>query len=295
MNRRNIAYGALCVAAVIALVIAIIFSEMRNTEKTITQSSYEEKRLDFSGMDVGDGNIALVLRSDVGLELKVRDMELDSWESIEELLISIKEKYPDYIPVMAGYDKSVIEFPADVDNSVLYDGLGNMIGILEDPSASSTVTNYFATDSFREMCERIYKWRIKGLVDKNELISTTALVKEEYSAGFFCPYYEELTLQATECCGVAMSVYPIFTGISQKGNDNAEKDLIAAGFEFDDSDVITEEAACEEVISVYRDAPLNGRIKPESGIKDFNNALIDAGIDKVIASKQRQIRRYLRG
>ncbi len=62
----------------------------------------------------------------------------------------------------------------------------------------------------------------------------------------------------------------------------------AMGFSFDSSKVSTEYAACASVVAQYRNALLCGSLDPEQGIPEFNKALKDAGLDKIIAEKQAQ-------
>ncbi|MCR5784535.1 MAG: DUF3502 domain-containing protein [Eubacterium sp.] len=282
------------IAIVVIILVVFCFFDSRNyrQSETFEEETEEEITLDFDA--TFSGSMCVVLRSDVGKALDIRERDLNTWENIETLLTDIKEAYPEYIPVMAGYDKAVIEMAADAENGVLYDTLSNELGILENPSESSEVTNYYETDSFRTMCEYMYKWRIRDLVGKNEILSTTGLVAEGYSAGFFSPNYTGLTQSASKCCGVNMSVYPIFTDIAVTGKEGDEKSSVSGEFSFDNTDVITEEAACNEVTDIYKWALLSGEINPDSGIDDFNNALYEAGIEKVIKSKQRQLRHYLR-
>ncbi len=270
--------------ALFVLAAAVWFS-LENTAEAPghTTGAEEEETIDFDSK--GCEQVCLVIRSDVGKALELRNCELNSWDDIEGVLKMIKEAYPDYIPVMAGYDKAVIEYAADVDKGILFDTLSGDIGVLENPAESLEVTDFYETDSFKTMCSYMYKWRIAGLIGKNEMISTTGLVKEEYSAGFFAPNYVGINADATACCGINMSVYPLFTDIVNSAS---------VEFEFDNTDVITEEAACEEVIDIYKNALLSGEINPSSGLERFIDALKNAGIDKVLKAKQKQLRRSSR-
>ena len=63
----------------------------------------------------------------------------------------------------------------------------------------------------------------------------------------------------------------------------------AMGFLFDNSSVKTEVAAVEAVFDQYRLPLENGVIDPEENLPKFLQALKDAGIDTIIAEKQRQL------
>lgn len=63
----------------------------------------------------------------------------------------------------------------------------------------------------------------------------------------------------------------------------------ALGFTFDSSSVKTEYAAVSNVLSQYRVALECGAIDPDKMLPEFISKLKDAGIDKIIAEKQKQL------
>ncbi len=63
----------------------------------------------------------------------------------------------------------------------------------------------------------------------------------------------------------------------------------AIGFSFDSSSVKTEVAALNNVLNEYRFGIENGEMDPAEYLPKFRQALKDAGIDKVIEEKQRQL------
>lgn len=71
-------------------------------------------------------------------------------------------------------------------------------------------------------------------------------------------------------------------------NDGAVKSK-ALGFTFDSTPVKTEFAAVSNVISQYRIALECGALDPDKALPEFNAKLKDAGIDKIIAEKQKQL------
>ena len=71
-------------------------------------------------------------------------------------------------------------------------------------------------------------------------------------------------------------------------NDNAIKSK-ALGFVFDTTPVKAEAAAVQAVMDEYRLPLENGVIDPDENLPKFRQALKDAGIDTVIAEKQRQL------
>lgn len=71
-------------------------------------------------------------------------------------------------------------------------------------------------------------------------------------------------------------------------NNNARKSK-ALGFVFDSSNVKTEIAALNNVLNEYRLGLENGEMDPDEYLPKFQQALRDAGIEKVIAEKQSQL------
>lgn len=71
-------------------------------------------------------------------------------------------------------------------------------------------------------------------------------------------------------------------------NENAIKSK-AIGFTFDSSSVKTEVAALNNVLNEYRFGLENGEMDPAEYLPKFRQALKEAGIDKVIEEKQRQL------
>ncbi|NOU93099.1 extracellular solute-binding protein [Paenibacillus sp. LMG 31456] len=67
------------------------------------------------------------------------------------------------------------------------------------------------------------------------------------------------------------------------------KKSIALGFTYNPAPVKTELAAITNVVRQYQDGLENGSLDPKANLPKFNAALRAAGIDKVIAEKQKQL------
>ena len=76
---------------------------------------------------------------------------------------------------------------------------------------------------------------------------------------------------------------------------NSAKVSVAYGFAFDDTAVINEIAALTAVRDQYAHTIGSGAVEPEEAIKEFNEALYAAGLQKVIDEKQRQLDEWLAG
>lgn len=71
-------------------------------------------------------------------------------------------------------------------------------------------------------------------------------------------------------------------------NDNAIKSA-ANGFTFDPTNVATEMTSVQNVYDEYQTSLEYGFIDPDTGIEEMNAKMMDAGLDKIIAEKQRQL------
>lgn len=90
---------------------------------------------------------------------------------------------------------------------------------------------------------------------------------------------------------------------SSNGNADLYQNLIkqkeeavmskAFGFAFDSSAVIDEYTACSNVMDKYYKALMSGAVDPDSTMKEAGAELEAAGIDKIIAEKQKQLDTWL--
>ena len=65
------------------------------------------------------------------------------------------------------------------------------------------------------------------------------------------------------------------------------------GFIWDSSSVMNQVTACNNVASEYRTALSWGAIDPAENLPKYIQALKDAGIDEIIAEKQKQLNEFL--
>lgn len=89
-----------------------------------------------------------------------------------------------------------------------------------------------------------------------------------------------------------------------KGNDphqwekmdewNKSADIsLAMGFNFDATKIMTQIAACTNVVNEYHVALTGGEIEPKAGLSEFNKKLEDAGINAIVTEKQAQLDAWL--
>jgi putative aldouronate transport system substrate-binding protein len=64
---------------------------------------------------------------------------------------------------------------------------------------------------------------------------------------------------------------------------------LALGFSFDVTPVADQVAACTNIVSEYSFPLLTGQLDPATALPEFQQKLIDAGINDIIAEKQAQL------
>ena len=99
--RKKIIYVALaaCFVIIIALIVRETFSG-NTSDKAFSESGDADEGFDLSELEESGTGLCIVLKSEIGSALIVRERSLESWDEIEELLYDIKSKYPDIVPVM---------------------------------------------------------------------------------------------------------------------------------------------------------------------------------------------------
>lgn len=117
-----------------------------------------------------------IYRKDMLDAVGVKKEDIKTPEDVENVLLKVKEKYPDMIPLaplnMNAYYLDAMFTGA---NGAQVDFLGSGAGfnsamgcIIGD---DFTVQNYYATDVFKETVETAYRWRQEGLLTQDTSVS----------------------------------------------------------------------------------------------------------------------------
>lgn len=115
----------------------------------------------------------MAISQDILDELKIDPENLKTWDDIHEALLQMKEAHPDKYPVVTAWENGGMQKTFAFDN--LGTGFWDALGVLENCSDSSTtVVNMYETDSYRELCERMYQWNQEGLLMPDATTTTTA-------------------------------------------------------------------------------------------------------------------------
>lgn len=113
----------------------------------------------------------LVMRQDVLDELKIDAGAIKTWDDVHEVLLKVKEGRPDLYPLVPSWGNGGYQ------ETLPYDDLGGGYGVLENVfEDSTTVVDLYQSDSYREFCERMFKWNKEGLFMPDVTTSTESLI-----------------------------------------------------------------------------------------------------------------------
>lgn len=158
--------------------------------ETLTQVSDEDWACGSVGSDVyafipnkdKAADLGFMMRKDIVDELGIDVNAIKDFNDLHDVLVQVKEAYPDMYPAVPDFANFYSMFPID--------NLGDNFGVLLDPfnSDSLTVENYFASDDFMELCQRTYDWAKEGLImpeASSNSESGTNLIKSGKAFGRF--------------------------------------------------------------------------------------------------------------
>lgn len=329
-------------------------------------------------------NSGIIFRKDIVDEFNIDYESLTTLDKIEEVLMMIKEK-TDYYPLVSN--------AGSLKDFLPYDDLGDGLGVLENVfEDSTTVVDWYETESFKNLCERMYDWNQKGLIMPDATSNTdsdmtllgagkgfatfgrfkpgvlnqgSAEAGTELVLAEMYPAYSKTTSVTTPWCISANSEHPekamqvldllyndpemanlLANGIEgvhyvyvdkannvidyPEGKDanstgytvmswsvpnqqitsirvgdpldlwdqlnkfnSSAYNSPAKGFTWDNSNVLNEVTACQNVVSKYKNGLELGALNPSDAIPKFVEELKAAGIDTIITEKQKQLDAWL--
>lgn len=99
------------------------------------------------------------MRKDIVDALGITVPDQGSYDEMYEILKKVHEAYPDMMPLVPTWANGGMQETLPIDP------MGDNLGILENAfDKSTTVVNYYATESYKKFCEMMYKWNQEGLV-----------------------------------------------------------------------------------------------------------------------------------
>lgn len=327
-----------------------------------------------------------VMREDILNQVGYQVEDIKSLDDMTRVFDAVHREYPDMTVLGGQYSCSL----GWLSNHI--DPLGDRFGVLDSYGDSTTVVNYYETEGFRELVERMREWYMAGYVSKDlptSIDSANSIMRAgntfaycnnvkpdtetetEASTGQDIAIYQYnedfLTTWGTSTFGFAVAnnsenpakAVELYNWIytSQEANDllnwgvegvhwveaedgtaaypegidinsvgyhqgygwcmpnqqaghvwnggssdiweeytkvrNEAKMSPAYGFSFDITSVANEIAALTATQEQYVYTLSSGAVDPETGIKQLNDALYAAGLQKVMDEKQKQLDEWL--
>ena len=112
-------------------------------------------------------------------ELGIDPETIKTWDDVHDVLVQVKEARPDLYPLVPSWSNGGMQEVIPYHNFA-----GG--AVLEDVFTDSTeVVNLYATDAYREFCERMYQWNQEGLIMPD---ATTTTENNLLSTVGFCDY-----------------------------------------------------------------------------------------------------------
>ena len=120
----------------------------------------------------------ITMRKDLVDKYNIDVSSIKGWDDLEPIFQTIKDNEPDVAPFFVGGASRTI---GDSLIMAACDGFGDQFGVLMDWGTKDlNVVDYFETDEYKEICERMYDWNKKGYIipDSDSITdSSTVLLK----------------------------------------------------------------------------------------------------------------------
>jgi putative aldouronate transport system substrate-binding protein len=192
---------------------------------------------------------------------------------------------------MGGIDLGAVQIGDAYLNTTSVNALSWMVSSTSKaPEAALKFINLTFTD------KDIINTLIYGIKDRDYVLSADGYVSyPEGKDATNVPYTAQLS------CGTLGNFFLMYPMVGtnkdslaweEEQNQNAKKSP-AMGFTFDSSETKTEYTAVTNVIKQYFPGLLCGSVDPETALPEFQDKLKSAGLDTIIAAKQKQLDAWL--
>lgn len=202
---------------------------------------------------------------------------ISNTDDLAELFAIVSEKEPGMVMTSSQDNgKSILE-----SGFASFDKMGDYYGVLMNCGENDyQLVNLYETEWYKDTLNYIRDWYNNTLITYPEGVTSE---NDGYGLNQGWSFGNQLISYAWET--VENDNY---YDEMKAFNENAIQSQ-AIGFIFDSSSVKSEIAALDSVLAEYRLGLENGELDPEEYLPKFIQALREAGIEKVIAEKQRQL------
>lgn len=105
-------------------------------------------------------------------ELGIDPSGIKTWDDVHDVLVQVKEGRPDLYPLVPSWSNGGMQEVIPYHNFA-----GG--AVLEDVFSDSTeVVNLYATEAYREFCQRMYQWKQEGLIMPDSTTTTDNMLMQ---------------------------------------------------------------------------------------------------------------------
>lgn len=175
---------------------------------TAVQCFYNGSRYGLPIINFGtNGGDAYAFRKDIIDELGIDLTDYPTLADLEEVLVMIKEAYPDVTPIMSGGAAPSLRPVGDPFSGVYFDGLGNTFVNIDPTDPDAKVEVNVKRDYYKQLIDLAWDWAQKGLIGYDEISGDMDNVKAGKSAALYIGDGPAVTTEASASGGQEMVVW----------------------------------------------------------------------------------------
>lgn len=166
-------------------------------------------------LPVGYGTFGM--RTDILEKYNIDISGVQSYDDMTEIFKIVHENEPDMTviaPTTVGY--------SPMQYCIEWDKLGDYFGVLEDHGQTTTVTNLFESDAYRNYLDVMHNWYESGYFSKDVTTATEAGSSLMKGGNLFCYFNGNkpgLETQEENSCGVDLSFVQVLDTFTQTSNN----------------------------------------------------------------------------
>lgn len=167
--------------------------------------------------DTAVGYGTFCMRTDILEKYNIDVSDVKSYDDVAEIFKIVHENEPDMTivaPTTVGY--------SPMQYCIEWDKLGDYFGVLEEHGQTTTVTNLFESEAYRNYLDVMHSWYESGYFSKDVTTATEAgasLMKGGNLFSYFNANKPGIETQEENACGVDLTVVQVLDTFTQTGNN----------------------------------------------------------------------------
>lgn len=134
-------------------------------------------------------------------ETGMKPEDIVDYETFGQMLYKMKELHPEMTPIYGPLTAYCEYGPGEMIDKL---GSDQLLGVLLEPTTSSTVENFYTSKRFTETCEYAYKWNQDGLITFDGNTDYISAVRAGTAMGTYYVWTPKAELEATMNVGQEM-------------------------------------------------------------------------------------------